>query len=430
MNFITKEFINRLIQEQVELTEMPRNLLWADLEGEEPVTVKIDSIKGIPVNAVDPDTNEPLQPGEVKANIVRQSPTGFRMINFLNIENGKRVTRYVILDDQNNPLYGEPYLPRATKYGTEWTGTDLEKLAKQRLTRLDRKQSTYGHDPENPEQIEREKVNQEKFWKDSWAKRKLVNPLFNSFFLQSSIIKHLDKCGIPEVRGGAKFTEPSTNILRTYSYNGPRIQFNYHSVRDDNDVQDALEKIINYRTSIETGEKMKGARPEPTKMVRQYGGNVYSGGKWDVTQRALGKSQFKLTPIYKLYMKNVQRGEKAFNVITDLDVIGDIVGDNYLMTMSFSATKSFRPADSEEGREQGPRRGNLFEPIRVQVRVPLPEGDKTPTVKENYEFFKDLFQQTLSDLGNKLLEIDPDSVLEQLMFEPEEVLTQPTQPNN
>lgn len=430
MNFITKEFINRLIQEQLDLTEMPQNALWAPMEGEGPVTVKINDIKGVPVNAVDPDTKEPLQPGEVKANIVRQSPTGFRMINFTNVEDGATITRYVILDDENNPLYGELTLPRAKKYGTDWGGTDFEKLAKQRIVRLGIKQKKAGHNPDDPEQVEKEKINQQKFWNDSWAKRKLVNPAFNQFFLQPSIIKHLDKCGIPEVRGGAKFTEPSTNILRTYSYNGPRIQFNYHSVRDDNDVQDALDKIISYRTSLETGEKMKGSRPEPTKMVRQYGGNVYPGGKWDPTQRALGKSDFKLTPVYKLYMKNVQRGEKAFNVITDVDVLGDVVGDSYLMTMSFSATKSFRPADTEEGREQSPKRGNLFEPIRVQMRVPLPDGDKTPTAREHYGFFKQLFQDTLTELGNRILDIDPDSVLEQLMFEPEEVLSQPTQPNN
>lgn len=432
MKFITKEFINSLIQEQLELTEMPRNLLWADLEGEDPVTVNIDSIKGIPVNAIDPDTNKPLEPGVVKANVVRQSPTGYRMINFTNVEEGgKRVTRYVILDDQNNPLYGEIYLPRATKYGTEWTGTDLEKLAKQRVTRLQRKQSTYGHNPEDDLQVQNQVPEVEARLNERWAKGKLVNPLFNSFFKQPAIIKHLDSCGIPEVRGGAKFTEPTTNILRKYSYNGPRLQFNYHSVRDDNDVQDALDKIMKFRMAQFTGEKMQGKRPEPTKMVRQYGGNVYSGGAWDSSQRALGKDEFKLTPIYKLYMKNVQRGEMAFNVITDLDVIGDVVGNNYLMTMSFSATKSFRPADTEEGQSQTPKRGNLFDPIRVSKTVPLPDGDVTPTVREHTEFFKELFEQTLSELGNKLLEIDPDDVLMQLQFEPDEVITtQATQQNN
>ncbi len=428
MNFITKEFIERLIQEEVELSEMPRNLLWADLEDEGPVTVDIKDIKGIPVNAIDPDTNKQLEPGVVKSNVVRQSPTGFRMINFTNVEeNGaKRVTRYVVLDDQNNPLYGEIYLPRAKKYGTEWTGTDLEKLAKDRVTRLKRKQSTYGHNPDDNLQVQAQVPEVEARLNDRWAKGNLLNPLLNTFFKQPAIIKHLDSCGIPEVKGGAKFTEPTTNISRNYSYNGPRLQINYHSVRDDSDVQDALDKIMKFRVSQYTGDKMVGKRPEPTKMVRNYA----SRGKWDPTQRTWGKSDFKLTPIYKLYMKNVQRGEMAFNVITDLDIIGDVVGNNYLLTMSFTATKSFRPADSEEGQEQRPKRGNLFDPIRVNKTFPLPDGDTTPTVREHYEFFKELLQQTLSELGNKLLEIDPDDVITQLQFEPDEVMSIQGQQNN
>ncbi len=129
-------------------------------------------------------------------------------------------------------------------------------------------------------------------------------------------------------------------------------------------------------------------------------------------------------------MKNVQRGEMAFNVITDLDIIGDVVGNNYLLTMSFTATKSFRPADSDEGQEQRPKRGNLFDPIRVNKTFPLPDGDTTPTVREHYEFFKEALQQTLSELGNKLLEIDPDDVITQLQFEPDEVMSIQGQQNN
>lgn len=424
MNFITKEFINRLIQEQLELTEMPMNPLWVPLKGEPSVEFNMDNIKGIPVNAIDPKTNEQLAPGVIKADVIRQSPTGYRMINFTNVEEGgKRVTRYVVLDDQNNPLYGEIFLPRAKKYGTPWTGTDLEKLAKQRVTRLNRKQSTYGHNPDDDLQVQNQVPEVEARLNDRWAKGKLINPLLNSFFKQPAIIKHLDSCGIPEVKGGAIFTEPTTNILRKNTFNGPRLQFNYHSVRDDKDVQDALDKIMKFRMSQFTGDKMVGKRPEPTRLPRKHAGNVYAGGAWDSSQRALGKDEFKLTPILKLYMKNVQRGEMAFNVITDLDVIGDVVGNNYLMTMSFSATKSFRPADTEDGQSQRPKRGNLFDVIRVSKTVPLPDGDTTPTVREHTEFFKELFEQTLSELGNKLLEIDPDDVLMQLQFEPDEVIT-------
>jgi hypothetical protein len=347
-----------------------------------------------------------------------------KMINFPNLENGKKETRYIIVDDNLNPIKGMKFLPRNTSAGTDWKGVDTEKRIDQRIARLQRKQSTYGHQMDDPELRDRVKQEDELLLSNAQAKRKLVHPILNSFFTRSSIIKHLDKCGIPEVKGGAKFTEPTTNIQKLYSFNGPNINFNYHSVRDDSDIQDALDKIINYRLSLETGEKMKGARPEPTKMVRQYGGNVYPGGKWDPTQRALGKSDFKLTPVYKLYMLNVQRGEMAFNVMTDLDVRGEVSGNQYMLSMTFIATKSFRPADTEEGQERRPTRGKLFEPIRVMSTEQLPDGDRTPTVKEHLDFFTNLFADCLNQLGAKILELDPDDVLQQLMFEPEDVISQ------
>ncbi len=427
MNFITKQSILQIIQEEFEISEMPRNLDWADVPLDNPVTINIDDIQGIPVNAVDPKTKEPLEPGMVKAYLVRQSPTGMKMINFPNMENGKRETRYIIVDDNLNPIKGMKFLPRNTSAGTDWKGVDMEKRADQKIARLQRKQSTYGHQVDDPELRQQVKSQDEMALLDAWAKRRLVHPILSEFFSRRSIIQHLDKCGIPEVKGGAKFTEPTTNILKKYNFNGPMINFSYHSVRDDKDIQDALDKIISYRTALETGEKMKGSRPEPTKMVRQYGGNVYPGGKWDPTQRAEGKNQFKLTPVYKLYMKNVQRGEMAFNVLTNLQVMGSINNGQYTLAMQFVATKSFRAADTEFG-ERTPSRMKLFEPIKVVSTKPLPPNDNTPTIKEDLGFFEELFADCLNQLGSELLSVDPNEVLQQLMFEPEDVISD--RPNN
>lgn len=430
MEFLSKEFIDRLISEELghDLDEMakPKNEKWAESHLDEPVTLNVQSIRDIPVTAVDVNTGESLDPGVVKSNIIRTGPNGHRLVEFINLENGKRVNRYVEIDDTNNPINTFKFPPRLPKYGTAYEGPkDMESRITDKIQRLQKVQSTYGHNVDDPELRRKMAGVIDLNSKDEWAKRNVIHPIVNAFFSNKAIIKQLDKCGIPEVLASATFTEPSTNISRLdphkkrhSNFNGPDILFNYHSVRDDDDVQNAIDKIISYRMSIETGEKMKGKRPEPGKMVRQYGGQQYSGGKWDPSQRTYDKPHFELTPVYKLYKQAVQKGEKAFNVITDLDVIGKIVGGRYVLTMSFTATNSIRTATQSYGSQ----RGQLFSPIRVNAVMDLPQEGDQVSVANNKEFFKDLFKDCLNQLGEQLLQVEPDAVLEKLLFEPEEVV--------
>lgn len=435
MEFLTKEFINRLISEELgyDLDEMakPKSEKWKESFLGEPMTLNVQSIRDIPVTAVDVKGGEQLDPGVIKSNIVRTSPTGHRLIEFINLENGKRVNRYVEIDDAGSPINTFKFPPRLPKYGTGYEGpTDMETQITNKIQKLQKVQKTYGHDVNDPNLRTKMAGVIQLNAKDEWAKRNVVHPILNAFFSESGIIKHLDKCGIPEVLARATFTEPSTNISRLdpnkqrhSNFNGPDMVFNYHSVRDDDDVQNAIDKIISYRMSIETGEKMKGKRQSPGKMVRQYGGQQYPGGKWDPEQRTYDKPHFELTPIYKLYKQAVQKGEKAFNVITDLDVIGKVVGGRYVLTMSFTATNSVRTATSS----MGSQRGKLFEPIRVNSVQELPGDSQEVTVANNKDFFKELFRDCLTQLGEKLLEVEPDAVLEKLLFEPEEVISDPGQ---
>jgi hypothetical protein len=56
MEFLTKEFISRLILEEVqgyELSEMALNAMWAPSELPQQMTFNVDSIGNIPVNAID-----------------------------------------------------------------------------------------------------------------------------------------------------------------------------------------------------------------------------------------------------------------------------------------------------------------------------------------------------------------------------------------
>jgi hypothetical protein len=429
MEFLTKEFISRLILEEVqgyELSEMALNAMWAPSELPQQMTFNVDSIGNIPVNAIDSKTDEKLEPGVIKAHKVRTGPLEHRLVQFLNLENGKRETRYLEIDGNNNVIRTFKFPPRTPKYGTSYEGpVDTEVKVDRRIDKLAARQKKFGWNKEDEEQRTkvRERLGLSK--NDSIAKRTLVNPLINAFFNQKSIITHLDKCGIPELKGESTFTEPTSNIniLSPYrdkesKFCGPEIYFNYHTVRDDNDIQDAIEKILDFRMSLETGAKPKGKRPDPSKMVRNYAGQVYSGGKWDPQQRAYDKSQFELTPILKLYKQAVQKGEKAFNVISDLTVIGNVTGDVYKLNAIFTATNSVRTVQQTFAS----KRGNLFDPIRASVTYPLGDMDSNSiNCVQNLDIFKQLYLELFQELTSKILEVNPDSVLEKLLFEPNEV---------
>lgn len=436
MEFLTKEFISRLIFEEVqnfELSEMALNAAWVPSKLPNQLTLNVKDIRGKEVNAIDTITGEKLEPGIIKSHLVRTSPLEQRMIQFLNIENGTRQTRYVEIDDNDQPINTFTAPPRTPKYGTSYGGAvDIETKVDKRIEKLQRRQKQAGWDKEDENQRQMVRGRLELSAKDSQAKRKLVHPIINKFFGQKSIITHLDKCGIPELKATSTFTEPTSNINvlsprreKESKFCGPEIYFNYHTVRDDNDIQDAMDKILAFRLSTAVGEKPKGKRPEPSKMVRNYAGQVYSGGQWSPEQRAYDKPHFELTPIYKLYKQAVQKGEKAYNVISDLTVMGKVVskGDtnSYILTARFGATNSVRTVNTT----YASTRGNLFNPITVSVEYEM--GDEIEFPKEsmncieNTELFKNLYIELFQKLTDKILEIEPDSVYEKLMFEPGDV---------
>jgi hypothetical protein len=238
------------------------------------------------------------------------------------------------------------------------------------------------------------------------------------------------KCAIPEIVAAAYFTEPTTNVQKTFTFGDvdSNIRFNLHSVQDETDIQTAMDKILDLRMSMSSDDE--GGQPtsssSPRRMVRKYAGTVYPGGEWTPEQRTFSKKHHKLTAIYKLHKRAVQGGDIAFTVQSDLNVIGGISGGDYTLVLNFSVTKFFRTATQSRGRQKG----QIIEPIRVHVTEPLPDGVDTsndggqnpPFNVINYkDFFKSMFINALQQLGNKILEIDPDDALTQLMFDPSDV---------
>lgn len=392
MNVLTKNAILSIIAEQMlsvdEMSARPAEL-WQTEKLDEPMVVDLPG-----VSSFNPETKAPEE-GKVIGDIIRISPKGQKLLQFKNLAKGGQRMWLEIGTDRVHP-----HLPRNEVYGTKWTGAKPV-------------ESLYGDDEEKIKETLRRR-------EQEWPKRNLIFPIINSLFSSPGIIKQLDRCGIPEIIADNEYTEPVTNVKKVMEFNGPKLKFNLHAVRDEDDVQAALDKILDFRMSLETGEENQAQRQKPTKMVRAYGGQVYPGGVWSPEQRAHAEKYHELTPIYKLHKKAVQGGHKAFNLRTDLDIVGyPMASGEYLLGVSFSVSKYYRTAAVSRGKD----RGVIIDPIRVQSSLPIPQNENPHdiTIKQDREFFKELFKTVLDKLGQRIMDIDADDVLTQLLFEPEEV---------
>ena len=396
MNVLTKNTILSIIAEQMlsvdEMSARPAEL-WQTEKLEQPMVIDLPG-----VTSLNPDTQTPEE-GKVISNIIRISPKGQRLLQFKNLAKGGQRMWLEIGTDKVHP-----HLPRNDVYGTKWSGPKpLEDL--------------YRDDEDKDKKIATRKEN----LTNEWPKRNLIFPIINSLFRSPNIIRQLDRCGIPEIVADNEYTEPVTNVRKIMLWTGPKLYFNFHAIRDEEDVQTALDKILDYRMSLEDGGEVNQQqdRQKPVKMVRAYGGQVYPGGKWTPEQIAYAEKYHKLTPVYKLHKKAVQGGHKAFNLRSDIDFIGGIIDNEYSLGVSFSVTKYYRTAGASRGKDKG----KIIEPIRVHKSLNIPEGinPEELTIKNHKEFFKEIFKMVLTELGEQILQIDADEVLTQLLFEPSDV---------
>jgi hypothetical protein len=418
MKVLTKDYILSLVMEQMTgLSEMP------NVEADAWTTEKLDEPMSIDLSgyaSLNPDTNEVEQDKAIGTQL-RIGPKGHKLLFFQNRNKDKQRTW---VDINSKRVF--TFLPRNDEYGTKYSGPKA--IVKDPIP-----QGDDWHSKSKRDELERLKQEKIEGRLQEWSKRNLVFPVVNNLFQNSAIMKQLDKCGIPEIIGQNEYTEPVTNVKKVMNFNGPNISFNIHAVRDDEDVQKAIDKILDYRMSLETGEKMKGERPKPGKMVRNYAGQIYAGGKWSPEQRAHAEKHHELTPIYKLHKQAVQGGHKAFNVLSDLNIVGTLHGGEYTMVAMFLATKQIRTATISRGQNKG----QLIKPIRVDVTMPVPEGidfdnltvakisnDETASATANQrEFFKQIMFELMGKLGKEIMNLDPDEVFEAMMFEPDDVDT-------
>ncbi len=392
MRIFTKQQIASIILEQVQnidMSEMARQRRedWGNEKLPEPMVIDVPG-----VSSKDPQTGEIVK-DKVISDDVRIAPKGQRVLMFYNQE-VKDVRGYAakyFYDIDRKKVMNA--LPRNDYYGTSYSPS-YDPKTKQQIT-------------QNPE---------------TTAKR-LIFPIIKKLFSEGAINTHLMKCAIPEIVGAAYFSEPVTNVQKvmTFGDQDGSIKFNLHSVQDESDIQSAIDKILDLRMSLssdeEGGEAPAMSSSQPRRMVRKYAGTIYPGGEWTPEQRTHAKKYHELTKIYKLHKKAVQGGDVAFTVQSDLNAIGGVSGNEYSLVLNFSVTKFFRTATQSRGRQKG----QIIEPIRVYVTEQLPEGGGEFNVINNKDFFKNIFINALQELGNKILEIDPDDALTQLMFDPSDV---------
>ena len=218
MNVLTKNTILSIIAEQMlsvdEMSARPAEL-WQTEKLEQPMVIDLPG-----VTSLNPDTQTPEE-GKVISNIIRISPKGQRLLQFKNLAKGGQRMWLEIGTDKVHP-----HLPRNDVYGTKWSGPKpLEDL--------------YRDDEDKDKKIATRKEN----LTNEWPKRNLIFPIINSLFRSPNIIRQLDRCGIPEIVADNEYTEPVTNVRKIMLWTGPKLYFNFHAIRDEEDVQTALDKI-------------------------------------------------------------------------------------------------------------------------------------------------------------------------------------------
>lgn len=393
MKILDKKRILEIISEEIrtkDIREMAhkRTEDWSTEKLNEPR--EFDAIGDI--SSINPETNEVVQ-GKIYSSVIRVSPNGSKLVEFFNQSKGGMKMFY---DYRNHKLFQYP--PRNSVYGTAYTAPKMEKLK--------------DIDPDKYD----EKVEIEN---ERWTKKYVLYPLINELFNKDKIKIRLFMAGLPILGAGKEFTEPVTNVDRRMRYIGPELSFELHSVRDETDVQNALDKIISYRERLANEEEPENTDMgdlAPKKHVRMYGGNVYPGGHWKEYQRTFSEKYHELTPKYHLHMKAVQGGEISYTLTTKLKVYGTAINeDSYILRLILTFSRSMRDITKSKGTSKG----DVIPPIEIIVREPKPYNIVGNfTVRENKEFYENIFKKGLIELGRKILEIDPDETLPD--FEPDD----------
>lgn len=315
------------------------------------------------------------------------------------------------------------FLPRSSKFGTQYQKKDYETA------------------PEGESDEDREKrLARIQAIKEGNVKRFGIFPVINEMFSRHEILDHLDICLIPETWASNLRTEHTTNVikLKKFGATGPDIDVDFYSARDLNDIESTIDSMLDLRAELAMGEEgaeVTRQREKSAHLPRRHANYIYTkGGNWSGKQRVHDKDFFEKyggkTMIYGLNSKNIQEGNKQISIESVLDIKGNIVGNNfnnyiYVLRAKFTATLNAR--NKETG--MGSNRGQLINPIEIEVVKPLPEGIDTESFNfsDNMDFFINegrtvskqktgFFPDLINKLGDAILsDIDPDDVQQKVV---------------
>ncbi len=425
MKVLSKDYILSLIaEEEQSLGEMARppkettESGWTVKNLDEPVRFEIP---GKNIAGKNPETGE-VDPDVIYSHRMRTSPNGKEVYEFVN-ENSpnKQKFKVEVYDPILKKIFPDGRLPRNAYYGTSWVKKELPSEPEQEF------------DPDDPNYVfpdedeQRSKIRKVLVGRGLWAKTNVINPILNSFFSDPKIRKKLIVCGIPTISADREHTEPVTNIVPQMNFIGnipdaeairhPKeeekrmplsLQFEYHGVRDEDGIQDAIDKIYEKRMMLANGEVPPN--DEASDYNRRLYAHLYPRSKWTADQRADSEKHHELTPKYGLHKKGVQWGTKAFNVLSRIQFIGRVVGDEYILDIKFKVDKSMRPVTKSRGEE----RGDLIDPITTRVVKSIPyqaDNDNFTINKKTADFFSEIFKEGLQKIGTEIIQLNPDTVL-------------------
>jgi len=429
-----------------ELQEMARGWIFDKRELTEalriPANMMIRSPKSVAkmpdmprIVCLDPDTNEFVE-GVAIGNLLMITPSGHEVLVFDNygleekIDRQKKQRNFCVLkdtweDDEGRVQEVEKIYMRNNVRGEKY-GRSIERDPQAVL----RDQIANEEDPTKKKELELRLDH----ILDGNAKRYGLFVPINQLFDSPEILNHLDSALIPETWATPKRTEGTWVTIQKNKVGGttPEIDINFVSVKDFKSVEDAMEKSMQVRMDLATEEErdMKN-RDASQQMTRSHGGNAYAGGLWSPGQRVADLENFiregGKTRVYELLSKAIQEGEKTVTVGSDLHLVGDVEGDEYVMSATFSANMYDR------GGGRGRLTGPLFDPITVGMRKKLPAVDDVGdpvdpenfTLEGNTKFFVNegrtsdntvrrtgVLPSLLKNLGKEIInQVDPDEVV-------------------
>jgi hypothetical protein len=475
MSIIKKSDILTIILEQMsdidEMARFNKEDVWRTVKLDEPITLHYDTLptkKGgdIKIDSVGQDGCEG-GPGIIQSKIVRVGPRGHALLQFNNTEPGSKTpiaTRWVEITEiysdlttkkPNAKFVGlQPNKPQSSVYGTE-KGTPEYYVS-------DVNVDNPGYLHSNPDKIpedEKYKIQQRQDYirVQGYAKREVVFPIVNDFFFSQTLSQKLEVCGIPAVEAIRDTTERPTNRELRMDFVGPNMSFGFNSIAGKDDVETMISEVIAAREKVfgmngggnvggdadleaalgdwtpdfvdtpaprndaERRQRKELLRQTLTTQVRLYAGYIYNGGRWTLDQS--NDTNVNYTQKYKLFVKSHQ--DRGYSVMTQLFVEGTPGHNGYNGRFKMEFSKTLQDPNGN-----GVNWGQLIPTIEYQLSIPYPkelggDGERSDTenLRANHRkyqpFYEEFLRRGLHGLGEKVMGIDPESVLQSLTTEKE-----------